>query len=476
MIPSLSNDELERLNSCALQVLEKFGVKYVSSATGDILRTAGATIDETRKCAMIPSHIVKGALKSARMSFTLRARSEKYNIHPQAGRIYARPTTGFSRVTDLDSGICRAGQSKDTADISKLVQDLNNISINSTHVLPSDVPQDFTDVYSFMIAMENCEKHVVASPLSARNLGLMSQVASVYEKEVSSEGSLFSAMVCSISPLIMRDEVLVSCARRGIPVIINSSPTIGVSSPVSLSGTALLQNAENLAAITLIQTVNPGVPVIIGNKAITMDMRYATPTNAAIELALISSVGVQLARFYGLPAEGYGTRTDSKTLDEQAGAERVLVGLPPVLAGAVISSGAGSVEFMDTFSIEQLVIDDEIYGMVSRLIRGIDFDDERLAIEEIGGVDPGGNFLSSKHTQKFYLGEFYQRKLFDKRSRKDWEGSGGIDVRQAAREKAKEMLAEHNPVPELSPSGKTQVLRIIAETREQTQLPNHKSQ
>jgi trimethylamine--corrinoid protein Co-methyltransferase len=113
--------------------------------------------------------------------------------------------------------------------------------------------------------------------------------------------------------------------------------------------------------------------------------------------------------------------------------------------------------------LEQLVIDDEIYGMIFRVVKGVNFDDEALALKEIAKVGPGGNFLGEEHTRKFYLKEFYQHKLFDKKSRKDWEETGGKDIKEKAYEKVKKMLAEHQPVPKLSMKGKEEINKILHE-------------
>jgi trimethylamine--corrinoid protein Co-methyltransferase len=311
------------------------------------------------------------------------------------------------------------------------------------------------------LALENCGKHVVTTPLSRNNLELQNRIAVVFQQESDSQAPLFSSLVCPISPLTLRDQVTVFCAENSIPAIVVSGVVVGVSSPVTLAGTLVQQSVESLATITLMQIVNPGTPAILGNKSSPLDQRYATPLSGVAEIGLLSAACVQVADFYGLPGEGFGLRTDSKTIDVQSGVERVIVGLLPALAGARIDSGAGSVEAIDTFSLEQLVIDDEVYGMFFRLLRGIDFDEETLALSEIAGVRFGGSYLGRPHTRKFYLKQFYQHKLFDKKTRTAWIADGSKDVRQKARETVRRMLTEHKPVPELSKSAQQNVAEML---------------
>jgi trimethylamine--corrinoid protein Co-methyltransferase len=176
-------------------------------------------------------------------------------------------------------------------------------------------------------------------------------------------------------------------------------------------------------------------------------MRYGSPLSGVVEIGLLSAGAVQVAHYYDLPAEGFGPRTDSKALDEQAGIERAFVGILPALAGAEIVSGAGCVEAVATFSIEQLLIDNEFYGMMFRMLRGISFDKDRLAVDVIMRVGPAGNLLKDISTVKYYRTEFFLHDLFDKRDRRSWEASGSKSVEQVANEKARKILLEHEPSP-----------------------------
>ena len=463
MLKVLSDGQLERIHSKAIHVLEKVGVRYQSEETGQVFASSGATIDEKARMVRIPEHLVNEALKKTPSHFTLGAFNQRNSIELREGRFYTRPSTGFSKVIDSENGMAREGTSKDSVNISRLIQQLDNISINSTHVFPCDVHQEIKDVYSFSLALENSDKHVVISPLSKTNLRIASDIASVYELESEPKERILSALICPVSPLTLRDEVSVLCAKARIPAIVNSAPILGVASPVTLAGTLVLQSAESLATITLIQLVQPGSSVILGNKSTPMDMKHGTPLSGTVEIGLLSAAAVQVAKFYNIPSEGFGTRTDSKTLDEQAGIERIFVGLLPALAGATIDSGAGAVEIVATFSLEQLVIDDEVYGMTRRLLAGVEVDEQRLAFDEIRDVGPGGSFLGKEHTRRFYSDEHYQHRLFDKRSRKDWENAGFKDVRQVARERVKKLLSEYKPSLQLGQKGKEKVREILKE-------------
>jgi trimethylamine--corrinoid protein Co-methyltransferase len=99
-----------------------------------------------------------------------------------------------------------------------------------------------------------------------------------------------------------------------------------------------------------------------------------------------------------------------------------------------------------TFDCAQFVMDNEIAGMIKQVVRGIPVDDEALAVDDIAGVGPFGDFLSLDATLR-HMRELSQPEVLDRRVREDWESRGGHDLYGVCREKAREILREHRPEP-----------------------------
>jgi trimethylamine--corrinoid protein Co-methyltransferase len=214
-----------------------------------------------------------------------------------------------------------------------------------------------------------------------------------------------------------------------------------------LAGTLVQQNAEMLAGLIMVQLLHPGNPVQYSPRCIPLDMSTGQAC-AGIEAAMMSVGCVQLAKYYGLFSDVYGLDTDSKVLDEQAAIERAMCGLLPALSGANALSGAGCIESGITVSYEQLVIDDEIFGMIFRAVRGIDFNEEKLATEVIIKVaQESSNFLQQRHTLQHFQSEYLMPKLLNRAARSRWERMGSKTMVEVARERAKKILAEHQPPP-----------------------------
>lgn len=459
----LTKEQLDTIHISALKILENVGVKVVTERALKVFSNAGAYVEEKSKTVKIPPHIVEDALKKAPENFVLVGRDEKVEVPLKRGRVYARPSTGFVNIIDFNSKEWRKANCRDVTIVARIVDYLENISINATHLFPADVIPEINDVYSFKIVLENSRKHIVVSPLTLENLRCMWRIATVArDEERLRKKPMFTVLNCPSSPLILRDDIAIFCAEKMIPTIVNSAPVVGVSSPVTLAGTMVLQSAEALATITLIQLINPGSPVIWGCKSTPLDMRYGSPLAGVVEIGLLSVGAVQVAHYYNLPAEGFGPRTDSKTLDEQAGIERVFLAILPALAGAEIISGAGCLEAVATFSIEQLLIDSELYSMVFRVLKGISFDVDRLALDVIMRLGIGGNYLRDISTVKYYRSEFFIHELFDKRDRRSWISSGSRRIEQVAEEKARKIISEYTP-PQLEDDERNRIENIVRE-------------
>lgn len=94
----------------------------------------------------------------------------------------------------------------------------------------------------------------------------------------------------------------------------------------------------------------------------------------------------------------------------------------------------------------QLVIDNEFIRMVRSIAKGIPVNDYTLATEVINHVGPRGHFLMEEQT----LAEMHEQSdsaLFSRGARDAWVDAGSKTINDLAREKAKEILAKHKPLP-----------------------------
>jgi trimethylamine---corrinoid protein Co-methyltransferase len=99
------------------------------------------------------------------------------------------------------------------------------------------------------------------------------------------------------------------------------------------------------------------------------------------------------------------------------------------------------------FCLESLVLDNDIIGAVQRTIRGIQVDEESIAVETIRDVclNGPGHYLGSDQTLKRMQTEYVYPVVGDRRSPNDWTERGAMDVVDRAMQKTKEILQKHYP-------------------------------
>jgi trimethylamine--corrinoid protein Co-methyltransferase len=268
-----------------------------------------------------------------------------------------------------------------------------------------------------------------------------------------------------ISPLeymVEQTEGLIEYAKVGLPVDIASEPQCGATSPVTMAGTLAQQTAEILGMVVISQLVNPGTPVLMGTVAAAMDLRNGMIALGGVEAALLNVAHAQMAQFYGIPSRGTGSNTESKTLDMQAGYEKAITLSLPAMAGINMIFYPGTMDHAMTVSLESLVIDHEICGVMDRILRGVSVTEETIGLDLIDKVGPGGHFLNQKHTMRHLREEHFLPKLSDRDSYEVWTEKGKKGFQEQAKAQVKKILAGHNPSP-LDSAVEKELLSIVQE-------------
>jgi len=467
----LSESEIEAIHSSSIRILERVGFLVNSPRVVKLLVDAGATVDSERKTVKVPSSLVEDCLLKHPSSFTLRARVKENDLLIDSGRIYAHPTGGCFNILDADTGSVRAGTTDDVRVLTRLIDALNNIHECEMLVFASDAPHGVRDVHTVATMLRNTTKICGFTAYNDRNLEYVIRLAAaiVGGEEELRKRPIISFGASPTSPLELTEDVadqLVRAARYALPIGILPCPLAGGTSPVTLAGTLVQQNVEFLVSHVVVQLINPGNPVFYCPRPMCMDMRTGLSAEE-VEFGLMSAAGVQLAAHYKMPSDVYGLDTDSKVLDEQTAFERAMIGLMPALAGANFLSGAGAIERGVTASPEQLVIDNEILGLIFRAARGIEVNSETLAEDVIEKIGPGGHYLGAEHTRKYYSSEHHTPELCDRTVRADWEKAKSKDIVGRAREKANRILKDHLVEP-LDGDVEKELQKILTEANKET--------
>jgi trimethylamine--corrinoid protein Co-methyltransferase len=448
----LSRSDIEKIHGATVEVLRRLGIKVWEPHAFDLFKDAGADTDKKTKMVRIPESLLKETIRKAPSEFYMYGRDPKYRLRMGAKRVHFSLAGQTVKVHDLN-GLVRDTVMKDTEDVAKLgdhCEYIHHISLGTT---PKDVPDEVHGPHHIWANWRNSVKttdgYNYGTKLSERTLEMLSILRGGKEEMMRMPTLL--GFTNPVSPMQLSTELLQGAmiySMHNQPMLYAPEALAGGTAPVTLAGLLVQQNAEVLSGIMVSQMVRPGSPVLYGTVSAAMDMKTGSPALGGPEVGLINVAAAQLARHYSLPCRGTGGNTDSKVNDMQAGYESSTTLLMAALAGMnFIYDAAGSLEGSLTMSLEKIVMDNELCGMISKTLSGIDISEESLAIDEIFKAGPSASHLGTPFTRSRFRSELFIPSLLDRRSRDSWSKDGGKDMQARAREEARRILKEHQPEP-----------------------------
>lgn len=442
----LSDLDIENIHQASLRVLAETGILIDDPEGRALLFDHGARQENDR--LILPPELVENCLAKCPQQVTLRGRGEAITLGD--GSLHVHNLGGARDVFDSPGAKLRPATAADVAQSTRLMDALDNVTTITPLYTPRDVPAHMMILTMFEQALRNTLKPVngpgVTTPEDVRTLYEMMLV-------VFGDRPAVSLGASPVSPLNFLGEIVpvfLEIARHGLACGPLPCPSVGATSPMSLAGSLVQQNAENLASIVLVQLTNPGNPIVYCGRLSVLNMRSGAPIWGNPEVGMLSAGTVQLGHHYGLPVNVYGLAGSGFAADMQSGYERAINALVPALAGADELSGVGEMAGGTISSNFQIVVDDDIYSMVRRVLRGYAVDDDSLAVEVINhAMDHGRNFLKEQHSRRYLrAGEIWQGRLGIQEVGYDmWQAAGAPDVVQRAQAHAESILASHEVPP-----------------------------
>lgn len=471
----LSKEELQAIHDATMEVLETTGITVQHSEGLKVLAEAGAEVDWDLQHVRISEDLVQRCLATTPSELVFGARNPEKDLNVGHGLLPVTRNGGGSDLTlDLDTDELRPLLENDFIDYIRLLDALENIDLIAP-IYARDYPEHNRDVHVLKSMFSNTDKHVHMRAYSKKSLKILLEMATVVagSKESLKERPVLSLLEAPLSPLTFLDitvDALFLCGEYGIPLELCCMPIAGATGPVTLAGNITLANAEFLAGVVISQLVNPGAPLEYAPRCMILDMKTTVGLTGSIEGAMMAAVGAQLGReIYNVPVSLHGPWTDSLLPDEQSNLERTNSAFLSGLAGTNVFSGAGMLEQGKTFSHLQLVMDDDIHKMIKFVLSGIPAEGDRLAVESIDRVGPGGNYLIDDLTLKYFKIDRLFPTLMLRGTREAWVSEGAKSFRERARERVKHILATHQPAP--LDENVSKELAAIVEASNKTLMP-----
>jgi trimethylamine--corrinoid protein Co-methyltransferase len=414
----LSDAQIETIDRTGHRILSQVGVKIMDPGLRERLKAAGNTIDPAGgDVVRINEDWLDAQLALAPSQFTLCGRQRHHDLLMGQGRVYFGNGGRVFQIHDITGGHTRPTLLRDVARTAALVEALTHIRFYIIACQACDLAPDHYHLNDFYQAFAHTTKHVMGGVDTLAGMRQMFDLACAVAggPEKLRQRPFVSVIANAISPLVLDAEtlrIMDFAARSGIPLAFAPAPIAGATAPASLAGTLAQLHAEALAGVALVQFFAPGAPVLYGAVASTMDLRTMDLAMGSVESAMINTAGVALAHRHGLPIYATAGLSDAKITDIQAGFEKGVSNLLLGRAGAdFVHLAAGMLDSGNAIALEQYVIDNELLGMIERILRGIDVSPATLGLDAVSQVGPGGNYVLADHTVAHMFDEFFYPQL-----------------------------------------------------------------
>jgi trimethylamine--corrinoid protein Co-methyltransferase len=430
---------------------------------------AGATSGREAGRLRLPRELVTEALVATPRAVTLCGKRPERDISlPRADNGFVMRTgTGAHGFVDPVTGRYNNMQIGDVKTIAAVASGLDQIGFIA-HPFSYGVHELTSDIHGAGELICATDKHIWLQPYNVENVEYLMRIVEVAGG--SRARPIASTIMCSFTPLefkVMDVEALIQSGRAGLPVHACSLPSAGGTAPLSVAGNVLMAVAEIMAMVTLAHVLVPGTAVIATPLMFTLDMATGQALHACPESLQAKSLAVEvLSRAeseggLGLVTHTYGMGSDTPAGDGQSMAERAMLGQAVAMAGAHILGGVGQLETATVFDPVQAVLDDELGGYLRSLIQTPVIGDEAFNWAEITRVGIGGHFLASAHTLAECRNQF-RPSVFQRVGRDDYEKAGRTGAWEAARDKARKLIAAPPPPGLPDDDQRAEIARIRA--------------
>lgn len=449
----LSQDEVTRIHQASLKILKEIGMRFPAEEALDVFRGAGAGIVD-KNIVRIPEHLVESAIEKApkRDDVVLYGRDPKHDVDFKTHMPSLACMTMATSVIDPYTEEKRPATDEDLARLTRLADQLECVAVNGGLVTPQEVPGATNDWYTWATTIKNTVKHITGGVYGYRGVldAIEMGALAVGSKEAFLKRPFISGWVLTLPPLgcdTASIEAMIEMNRHNIPIMLSSGPILGTTSPVTIAGCLAQAHAEILACIVLSQLINPGAPLVYTSFARGMNMRTSNISMGGPEFAVLKVAMSQLGLSLDLPIRMPSMLRDSKVLDAQAGFETGMVGTLTSFKADIMDSMQLDTDLVVDYP--DLVFCNDCMAFIRHALRDLVVDDDTLALECIGEIGPGGNFLGHQHTFQKFRKELWHSNLFDHNNWEQWEQKGKKDIRAAAMDKVRAML-ETSAEPMLS--------------------------
>ncbi|MEM7075994.1 MAG: trimethylamine methyltransferase family protein [Pseudomonadota bacterium] len=447
----LSEADVLRIHDTALRALEEIGLADAPDSGIEILTSVGVQLGDDGRLRF-PRALVEDMLANANRSVTLPSRDGLHDLQLEGTRVHYGTAGAAVHMVDPETRTYRESTLQDLHDAARICDQLPNIHFVQRPMVARDITDNQEmDLNTIYACCAGTTKHIGTSFSEPHHVAPALEMLYMIAggEEAFRARPFMSNSNCFVVPPMKfateSCEVMEACIRGGMPVLLLSAGMAGATAPSTVAGAIVQATAECLAGLVYVNALAPGHPAIFGTWPFGLDLRTGAMSIGSGEQALLSAGCAQMHRFYDLPGGAAAGAADSKEPDMQAGWEQMCSNVMAGLSGLnMVYEAAGMHASLLGFCHESLILGDDLIGQALRCVRGIEVDDETLALDQIREVCIGGpgHYLGTAQTLARMQTDHVYPTFGDRSSPKEWAEIGKPELVEKARERKKAILSE----------------------------------
>lgn len=447
----LTPTQMDRIHATALDALEQIGLADAPPSGVAYLSKAGAILGDDGRIRF-PRALIEDTIARANRSVTLMGREAQHDLELSGHRVHYGTAGAAVHLVEADGRNYRECGVQDLHDAAHIADTLDNIHFLQRPMVCRDISDNLEmDVNSIYACCAGTTKHIGTSftlpEYVKHGVELLHMIAGGEDKW--RERPFVSNTNCFVVPPMKfateSCQVMEECIKAGMPVLLLSAGMAGATAPSTVAGAIVQAVSECLAGLVYVNAVKPGHPAVFGTWPFGLDLRTGAMTGGSGEQALLTAGCSQMHKYYDLPGGAAAGISDSKLPDMQAGWEQMCSNVMAGLSGLnMVYEAAGMHASLLGFCHESLILGNDLIGQAMRCVRGIEINDDTLALDQIREVCIGGpgHYLGTEQT----LGRMEQDHVYpnfgDRTSPKEWNELGKPDLIKKATTRKEEILAQ----------------------------------
>ncbi len=452
----LSDSDVKKLYDLSLSALAEVGIGLAPKSGIDYMTKVGAILGDDGRLRF-PKSLVEDMIALSNREITLFGREEKFDMHLSGKKVFFGTAGAAVHLVDIEKKEYRDSTSLDLYNAAQITHELDNIHFFQRVMVARDITDNFEmDLNTLYACCGGTTKHVGTSfsePSHIKKcLDFLHLVAGDEKKW--RERPFVSNSNCFVVPPMKfateSCEAMERCIQGGMPILLLSAGQAGATAPAPIALTIVQAVAECLAGVVYVNSIKPGHPSIFGTWPFVSDLRTGAMSGGSGEQSLLTSGCAQMHHFLGLPGGAAAGIADSKLPDMQAGWEQGISNTMAGLAGLnLVYESAGMHASLLGFSLESLILGNDILGQVQRCVKGIEVDDTMVNLDVIKSVclDGPEHYLGHEQTLELMQKEYIYPDLADRSSPKEWLENEKPDLIKNTISKKKEILNRRNGKP-----------------------------